>query len=191
MKAKNIKLYLDKYKNISSDAFTRVKNFIESHKFTKKDREKFHEGISLYTNKKKNEITLKLVFDIIPEPTPRPRLGAWGKFYVKNSKSNNKFVEAIVKNHKELFQVVTGPCSFILNSYLPIPQSFNKVDMLLAELGIVRPNKKPDWDNLGKTYSDAIQPWVISDDAIIVDAESHKYYSMKPRVEITIKYYSC
>lgn len=189
MKAKNIKEYLKKYSHISSNAFTRVKNFIETHKFTKKDREKFHEGISLYTNKKNDEITLKLVFDIIPEPTPRPRLGKGGRFYVKNSSSNNKFVEAIVKSNKELFQVVEGPCSFILNSYLPIPQSFNKVDTLLAELGILRPNKKPDWDNLGKTYSDAIQPWIISDDAIIVDAESHKYYSLKPRVEIIIKYY--
>jgi len=189
VKAKNIKLYLDKYKYISSDAFTRVKDFIESHKFTKKDREKFHEGISLYLKKKNEETTLKIVFDIIPEPTPRPRLGMGGRFYVKNSSSNNKFVEAVVKTNKELFHIVDGPCSFTLNSYLPIPQSFNKVDTLLAELGILRPSKKPDWDNLGKTYSDAIQPWIISDDAIIVDAESHKYYSMKPRVELIIKYY--
>ena len=47
---------------------------------------------------------------------------------------------------------------------------------------------KPDWDNLAKTYSDMIQDVILDDDAYIVEGTSMKYYSWKPRIEITIQY---
>ena len=64
----------------------------------------------------------------------------------------------------------------------------SSVDKVLAEMKLIRPVSKPDWDNLGKSYSDMIQGVLLQDDSIIIEGLSRKYYSIKPRVEITIDY---
>ena len=63
-----------------------------------------------------------------------------------------------------------------------------KSEQILAEMGLIRPISKPDWDNLGKSYSDMIQGVLIQDDSLIIEGVSRKFYSAKPRVEITIEY---
>ena len=53
---------------------------------------------------------------------------------------------------------------------------------------------KPDWDNVGKAYCDMIQDILIYDDSLVVEGVSKKFYSVKPRIEITIEYmedYDC
>ena len=64
----------------------------------------------------------------------------------------------------------------------------NSVNKILAELGFIRPISKPDWDNLAKAYCDMIQGYLLEDDALIIEGISKKYYSIKPRVEITIEW---
>jgi Holliday junction resolvase RusA-like endonuclease len=188
IKPKNIKKYKELYKHIPSIQFDRIKEFLESKKFTKADYKAFHDALSVFTSR--DEVTIKIVIDIIPEPTPRPRLGMGGRFYVKNSRANNEFVELMSSKYEDIQNVIKDKeCEIDIKSYFPIPKSFNKVNTLLAELGIIRPITKPDWDNLGKTYSDAIQPWIVYDDSLFIDGSSHKYYSLKPRVEIQIKFY--
>jgi hypothetical protein len=44
------------------------------------------------------------------------------------------------------------------------------------------------WDNLGKTYSDMIQDILLLNDNIVNPGKVEKYFSLKPRVEIYIKY---
>ena len=57
------------------------------------------------------------------------------------------------------------------------------VNQVLAELGLIRPLKKPDFDNLAKTYSDMTQGILLFDDALIIEGISRKWYSCKPRIE--------
>ena len=64
----------------------------------------------------------------------------------------------------------------------------SKVEMVLAEMGLIRPISKPDWDNIGKAYCDMIQGFLIYDDSLIIKGMSEKFYSIKPRIEITISY---
>jgi hypothetical protein len=64
----------------------------------------------------------------------------------------------------------------------------NATEIYLAEKGIIEPMQDPDWDNLGKTYSDMIQGLLILNDNIIVDGHVKKHFSIKPRVHICIKY---
>ena len=64
----------------------------------------------------------------------------------------------------------------------------NAVEQVLAELGYIRPTSKPDFDNLAKTYSDMIQGILLDDDAYIIKGVSEKYYSVKPRIEIKLRY---
>ena len=53
--------------------------------------------------------------------------------------------------------------------------------------GDIRPVKRPDWDNIGKIITDALNEVAYHDDAQIVEAIVEKYYSDNPRVEVTIK----
>ena len=64
----------------------------------------------------------------------------------------------------------------------------NQIEKVLAEIGLIRPISKPDWDNVGKAYCDMLQGLILYDDSLIVEGVSKKYYSMKPRIEITISY---
>ncbi len=52
--------------------------------------------------------------------------------------------------------------------------------------GIIRPTKRPDWDNIGKIVSDALNELAYHDDSYIVDARVRKWYSDTPRVEVEI-----
>ena len=67
--------------------------------------------------------------------------------------------------------------------HLKIPKSMSK--KLLAS-GI-RPKKKPDLDNLEKSW-DGFKGILWKDDSQIVSKKSTKVYSDKPRLEITISY---
>ena len=185
MLIKNINKYINEYKNISPVFLIRVSEYMKDKSFDFKSKiEKISNRI---LNIKEN--TIKIVLYIIPEATPRPRLSLTsGKFYVKNSKTNSNFMELIVRNNNDILNLITTPCRFIVNTFLPIPKGFNKIDTILAEMGLIRPITKPDWDNLGKTYSDMIQKHLIIDDSIIIEGSCNKYYSLKPRVEILIHY---
>jgi hypothetical protein len=123
---------------------------------------------------------------IIPKATPRPRSGKNGIFYVKGASDNKKFFKEFIKD-KEL-EIINTPCKIECISYLPISKSMNSVNKVLAELGFIRPISKPDWDNLAKAYCDMIQGYLLEDDALIIEGISKKYYSIKPRVEITIEW---
>lgn len=188
MKIKNLEKYSRYYRTISSDSYKRVKEYLEKHKFRKKDIEQFHKSIQEALNENKNEKVIKIVFDIIPEATPRPRLGRHGVFYVKDAHNNHQYTEVMVRDNRDILGLIKTPCELHVYNYMEIPKTFNKVNTLLAELGFIRPCTKPDWDNLGKTYSDMIQNWLIHDDSLIISGHSYKYYSLKPRVEIIIRY---
>lgn len=191
MLTKNITNYIDKYKNVSPNFLIRLQSYLKDKSYD------FKLNIEKLANRIINtpENTLKIVLYIIPEATPRPRLSPIsGKFYVRENKRNNDFTELLVKDNKDIINLITTQCRFVVNSFLPIPASFNRIDTILAEMGLIRPITKPDWDNLGKTYSDMIQKHILLDDSLIVDGSSHKYYSLKPRVEILIHYktsYDC
>jgi Holliday junction resolvase RusA-like endonuclease len=129
---------------------------------------------------------LSLVFYIEPKPTPRPKLGRFGVFYVKGAKDNKRFFEDYAKKHDLPF--ITTACKFEVRSYLPTPKSMTKQEKYDSELGEIRPISKPDWDNLGKAYSDMVNDILIYDDALIIEGTSKKFYSIKPRVEIDIEY---
>ena len=55
--------------------------------------------------------------------------------------------------------------------------------------GKIRPNKKPDLDNISKAICDGISHHgkVWHDDSQVVEEHIEKYYSEFPRVEVTIK----
>ena len=73
-------------------------------------------------------------------------------------------------------------------AYFPVPKSASKKrrDLMLA--GVLRPKVKPDWDNIGKICSDALNGIAYRDDSQVVDAVVRKWYGERPRVEVKISF---
>lgn len=124
------------------------------------------------------------IFYIVPKSTPRPRYsGRTRSFYVKDAAYNKKMME----KHIVRSEIIYTRTKFTVTAYLPTP-SCSKKDCLLAEMGLIRPISDPDWDNIGKTYSDMIQGILITNDNIICEGITRKFYSIKPRVEIKLEW---
>lgn len=177
------KEYKELYGDIPENKTERIEYLITGLNLDKY-KEKIKNTIDRIRNIKWN--TLKYTIYLLPKATPRPRSGRNGIFYVKGASDNKKFFKEFIRN--EDIHLITTPTKFQCVSYLPIPKSMNPVEKVCAELGLIYPVSRPDWDNLGKTYSDMIQDLLICDDAFIVDGISKKRYSIKPRIEITISY---
>ena len=123
---------------------------------------------------------------LLPKATPRPRSGRNGIFYVKGASDNKKFFQNYLIDQD--IDLITTPCKFTCVSYFPIPNSMSNLEKIAAELGFIRPISKPDWDNVAKAYCDMIQDSLLYDDSLIIEGVSKKFYSVKPRIEITISY---
>lgn len=81
---------------------------------------------------------------------------------------------------------VSGPVCIVVKAFYPIPSSWPQWRKREARIGILAPKVKPDWDNIGKACSDAMNGVVYPDDAAIVTAIVLKRYSLDPRVEIAV-----
>ena len=129
----------------------------------------------------------QLILPIIPKPCPRPRYSsASGCFYVTGASENKKLLKHFIQ---EVYHIVYTQTHFTVITYLPTPISqMSKSEIYRAEKGSVADMSNPDWDNLGKTYSDMVQNILLLNDNIISAGHVYKYYSVKPRVVITIKY---
>jgi Holliday junction resolvase RusA-like endonuclease len=77
--------------------------------------------------------------------------------------------------------------SFHLKVYFQIAESASNKQRERMIAGTIRPCRVPDADNLMKAAGDAMTGIVIRDDKFIVHAIIEKWYSDRPRVEITVE----
>ena len=131
--------------------------------------------------------TISFTLPIIPSPTPRPRFTKDGHVYVKGAANHKKYFTK-VKELLDINDVAYSTAKIVISTYFPTPKSFSGNDVMLAELGYIRPLSGGDWDNLAKTYCDMMQGVLISNDNIIVKGTLEKYYSIHPRVDIVLTY---
>ena len=171
--------YLDCYADLPDD-YEEQLAYIKSHSKISDDKlQEFIDGINNIEWK-----TLKFSFNVIPQPACRPRLTSGGVVYVEGARENWNYVNKIIQTNN----IIHTACKLHVESYFPIPNSMNSVEKILAQMKYIRPTGCGDWDNLGKTYSDAIQKTLIINDNIIISGTSEKYYCLKPRVDLTIEY---
>lgn len=177
--------YIEKYGNVSSDHLERMLGMISDVKSQDRFIKQLTEDVERI--KSIQWSTIRFVIYLLPKATPRPRHNfIRNTFYVMGAKDHRDiFAKALINADIDM---ITTPCKFECISYLPIPSSMSNEEKLLAESGLIRPVAKPDWDNLGKTYSDMIQGTLLFDDSLIIEGIAKKYYSSKPRIEITIQY---
>lgn len=185
---KDLKKYNDTYGMIPKEFFERIEYMLNYFKITDKHLKNIQKKINKY--KESEWMSIDLIINFIPKATPRARTSKFAKhFYVSDASSNSKIMEKFVKENLQEYPLITTACKFYCKTYFPTPTSqMNKEDIILSELGIIHHMSKPDWDNLGKTYSDMIQKHLILDDSNIIDGRVQKFYSIKPRIEIHIEF---
>ena len=71
-------------------------------------------------------------------------------------------------------------------AFLSVPKSVSRKKHLAMIDRLIRPTRKPDFDNIGKIICDALNGIAYRDDAQIVDALVRKFYSDTPRVIVEI-----
>lgn len=191
MKNKEKQKYIEEYGNIPKNFNDRFNALLEKVTLTDKHLIELRHKIKKFFNLKWKKDNYTIYF--FPKATARPRhSGLTKRFYVTDAKSNNDEFKKFCKE-MSINNLITTPCKILIETYFPMP-NLNKIDTILAELKLIRPISKPDWDNVGKTYSDMIQNNILLDDSLIIDGRVTKYYSIKPRIEITLEYmtqYDC
>lgn len=159
-------------------------------------------------NTMKRTLELNTIFIVlyeVPEGSPRPRFRLVNRQNLSNmAMSNPNFVHVYSPTGAEdnlymkrlmtqedfnwLDHVIYTPCIVKYAAYFKTPSYFNAVDTYLAELGVHNPITKPDWDNIGKKYSDMSNSNLWLDDRLVIAGTVEKYYSILPRVEIKLDY---
>ncbi len=128
---------------------------------------------------------ISILLPIIPKPTPRPRYHfKTNHFYVKGAQQNKK----IIKEYIDDLDIIYTRTKLLVKTYQLSPSSMTNTELYLAEKGVICPIQDPDWDNLGKAYSDMLQGILLLNDNIIQVGTVEKYFSIKPRVELFLEY---
>lgn len=78
------------------------------------------------------------------------------------------------------------PVFVTIDCFMAIPKSTSHLKRRQMLYELIRPMKKPDWDNVGKIICDSLNGIAYRDDSQITDARVRKFYSDQPRVVVTI-----
>lgn len=153
-----------------------------------------------------NDLNIKLYEE--PEGAKRPRFRLINRknfanmaisnsnfvhVYTPNASSDNKFMKKLTEQELIYLDSINNglictPCIVEYITFQKIPKNWSQRDTILAEIGLIRPIIKPDWDNIGKKYSDMYNENIWLDDSFVIEGTVKKYYSILPRVEINLRY---
>lgn len=195
MKSRNIKLYeyKNKFGDLPNNKDELINYIIEN--------DNINIDISDYNFNYEN--TLKIILFEIPEGAKRPRARLTRSNIIDNAIKNPNFIHIYSPCAKEdnlymkrlindglidINSLICTPCIVNISAFIETPKSFNKREKLLAEYGIIRPLSYPDWDNIGKKYCDMFNQNIWLDDKLCIEGSVKKFYSIKPRIEIDLKY---
>lgn len=196
-------MYNEKYSHIPVDYDERLNWMYDLYNITdKKAQDILNKRGGMIGDLYYNEFNIKLFEE--PEGAKRPRYRMINRNNIANlAMANPDFIHVYSPNAKDdsvfmnrvmgtdlnvLNSLIHTPCIVEYNVYFKTPNSFNTTDTFLSEIGLIRPIVAPDWDNIGKKYSDMYNKNVWLDDTLVISATVNKYYSILPRVEINLKY---
>ncbi len=133
--------------------------------------------------------TIRITLDVEPKGQMRPRFFSAGKFqktykHEKQKAEESKLLGLLYQHAPQ--KPLECAVELKIVAYMPIPKSWPKWKRASAMEGSLRPDKKPDADNLTKMILDVFNGIFWRDDKQVVDISVKKYYSHSPRWEIEI-----
>ena len=190
---KEIADYKNKFNHIPKDYLERLAYLFRIYPFTKKDMNSLLEKIEQLKQTEWESVTY--IFYMNPKGSHRPKLNTKTfTFYVKDANNYSKLFDEFKDAHSELDFVISTPCFITTKAYFETPKTMSIQEKMAAELELIHHINAPDWDNIAKTYCDMVQDTLISNDSIVCRGEVEKFYSILPRIEVTLKYltaYDC
>ena len=189
----DIKEYQEKYSEIPKDYLERLAYLYRVQPYKKQDLENLIKKIDEMSNVTWESVTY--IFYMNPKSSPRPKLNTKTfTFYVKDAKKFKEVFDEFKEQHSNMECVISTPCTIETKSYIETPKGMSLQEMMAAELELIHHVNAPDYDNLAKTYTDMVQKTLISNDSIIFKGTSEKFYSILPRIEVTVRFmtvYDC
>lgn len=196
--------YTQKYSHIPTDYLERLKWMYDHYRISPRmEKEILEKRDRMLASLSFQEFLVVLYEE--PEGTPRPRFRLINRYNIANAAAKNgsfvqvysitgaddqRFMKRLISanDFMQFEQVLCTPLEITYDAFFQTPSGFNRTDMFLAEIGCIRPITKPDWDNIGKKYSDMYNSNIWLDDSFVISGTVNKYYSILPRVEIRLKY---
>lgn len=125
-----------------------------------------------------------------PKGKGRPRFSTFGKFTRVYTDKQTLDYEAVIKSCAVDAMGSTDPLetavSVFLYVRLAVPQSYSKKRTEACLSGLEKPCKKPDIDNIAKTYLDAMNGVIFKDDTQVIDLHVKKVYSAVAGVNVMV-----
>jgi Holliday junction resolvase RusA-like endonuclease len=125
-----------------------------------------------------------------PKGKGRPRfsrVGSFTKVYTdKQTLTYEAMIATFAKQAMGGTEPLKTPVSVFLYVRLPVPQSYPKKRREACLNGSELPCKKPDIDNIAKTYLDAMNGVIFVDDTQVIDLHVKKVYAEKAGVDVMV-----
>jgi len=125
-----------------------------------------------------------------PKGKGRPRFSRAGKFTRVYTDKQTLDYEAVIKffaaQAMGSTDLLETPVSVFLYIRHAVPQSYSKKRNESCLSGFEQPCKKPDIDNIVKTFLDGMNGVIFKDDTQVVDLHVKKVYSAVPGVDVMV-----
>ena len=125
-----------------------------------------------------------------PKGKGRPRFSRAGKFTRVYTDKQTLDYEAVIKffaaEAMGSTDLLETPVSVFLYIRHAVPQSYSKKRTEACLSGLEQPCKKPDIDNIVKTFLDGMNGVIFKDDTQVVDLHVKKVYSLVPGVDVMV-----
>lgn len=122
-----------------------------------------------------------------PQGKARPRFARGRTYTPAKTVAYEREIARIAAEAWAGRDMLEGPVYIIVNAFFEIPKSWPKKKRQEALSGAMWHTGKPDWDNIGKAISDALNGIIWADDCQVAFAKVTKHYAAEPRVEVYIE----
>ena len=125
-----------------------------------------------------------------PRGKGRPRFGTAGGFVRvwtdKKTKAYEDELADVARDQMGLMPPRETAVTVKIEAATAIPPSWSRKKRAAALAGDLTPTGKPDFDNISKIASDALNKIVWKDDSLIIASYFRKFYSETPGLRISV-----
>lgn len=123
-----------------------------------------------------------------PQGKGRARVSTHGGFARAYTPEKTAAYENLIKlscvDRMKDLHPLKGAIKISITAFYAMPKAFSRKKCKSALLGEIRPQTKPDLDNIVKVVCDALNKIAYADDKDIVEVHARKYYDLTPRIEV-------